>query len=63
MSRIKLRVEAGNASTKKLEEAIAKAQQELAEQIRLVGEECQEGISRYQELDRLYPDHLDGQAV
>ncbi|MES0073336.1 hypothetical protein [Mesorhizobium sp. M0058] len=42
--------------------SIAAAQQTLNEQMRQIGKECEAGIEKYRDLDKLYPETLDGQA-
>ncbi|GLR45546.1 hypothetical protein GCM10007880_60640 [Mesorhizobium amorphae] len=42
--------------------SIAAAQQALNEQMQQVGKECEAGIEKYRDLDKLYPETLDGQA-
>ncbi|TPI62525.1 nicotinamide mononucleotide transporter [Mesorhizobium sp. B3-1-3] len=45
-----------------LSSSIAAAQQALGEQMRELGKECEAGIEKYRDLDKLYPETLDGQA-
>ncbi|RUW55493.1 hypothetical protein EOA32_01620 [Mesorhizobium sp. M1A.F.Ca.ET.072.01.1.1] len=45
-----------------LASSIATAQQALNEQMLQIGKECETGIEKYRDLDKLYPETLDGQA-
>ncbi|WP_348626831.1 MARVEL domain-containing protein [Mesorhizobium sp. DCY119] len=50
----------GEWGEKELSTSIRDAQAKLNEQVRLIGRECENGISAYQELDKLHPDKIDG---
>ncbi|WP_032936464.1 hypothetical protein [Mesorhizobium sp. WSM3626] len=40
--------------------SIREAQEELNSQVRLIGQECERGIEKYRELDKLHPDSVNG---
>ncbi|WP_246811355.1 hypothetical protein [Mesorhizobium sp. AA22] len=50
----------GEWGDKELSVSIRDAQARLNEQVRLIGQECEQGIAAYQELDKLHPDKIDG---
>ncbi|TIX86188.1 MAG: hypothetical protein E5V21_01805, partial [Mesorhizobium sp.] len=50
----------GEWGDKELSDSIRKAQEQLNEQVRLIGEECGKSIAAYEELDRLHPDKTHG---
>ncbi|WP_245440837.1 MULTISPECIES: hypothetical protein [Mesorhizobium] len=52
----------GEIKDSDLASSIAAAQQALNEQMLQVGKECESGIEKYRDLDKLYPETLDGQA-
>jgi hypothetical protein len=61
LARIKPKITSdGEWGDKELSASIRDAQARLNEQVRLIGQECEKGIAAYQELDRLYPDKIDG---
>ncbi|WP_348632393.1 hypothetical protein [Mesorhizobium sp. M7A.F.Ca.CA.003.01.2.1] len=39
--------------------SIRQAQEELNEQVRLIGQECERGIEQYRDLDKLHPDSVN----
>ncbi len=52
----------GELKDSELAASITKVQQLLNEQMMQIGKECESGIEQYRDLDKLYPETLDGQA-
>lgn len=52
----------GEVKDTELAASIAKVQQMLNDQMVQIGRECESGIEQYRDLDKLYPETLDGQA-
>lgn len=64
LERIKPRVALNEEwSDKELSASVRQAQEDLSGQIKAIGLECERGIERYQELDKLFPDRVNGQAI
>jgi hypothetical protein len=52
----------GELKDSELVASIAAAQQALHDQMLQIGKECEAGIEKYRDLDKLYPETLDGQV-
>ncbi|AZO35490.1 MAG: hypothetical protein EOS76_11820 [Mesorhizobium sp.] len=64
LERIKPRVALNDEWTdKELAASVRQAQEELSEQIKAIGIECENGIEKYRELDNLFPDEVNGKAI